>query len=214
MRRIEGAEDVARGVAALVAADPRLAPLAERVGTVPLRRDVPGFAGLARIVVGQMISRESAEAIWKRLVAHTDPPTAAAFLHLGSSAHRAIGLSGAKERTLVHLAATVESGALDLAGLCALPGERAIAELTELPGIGRWTAEVYLLFCAGHPDIFPTGDVALQNAVRYAFALDTRPSAGVLAGIAQAWSPWRGVAARLFWAYYSLEIRRNVLPIV
>ena len=86
--------------------------------------------------------------------------------------------------------------------LTTLGADEAMAQMTAIPGIGPWTAEVYLLFCAGHPDIFPARDVALQSAVGAAFGHDRRPGDKLLAAIAADWSPWRGVAARLFWAYY------------
>ena len=91
---------------------------------------------------------------------------------------------------------------LDLAGLCDLDAEAAIGEMTAVPGIGLWTAEVYLLSAAGHPDIFPARDVALQSAVGHALAIEPRPGEKALIKIAESWSPWRGVASRLFWAYY------------
>ena len=93
----------------------------------------------------------------------------------------------------------------------AAPAARA---LTAIKGIGRWTADVYLLFCGGHPDIFPSGDIALQNAVAHALGLAMRPSPQELDRIAAAWSPWRGVSARLFWAYYAREMRREVAPVL
>ena len=112
------------------------------------------------------------------------------------------------------LAVAEIEGRIDLRGLCSLTAAEAIGQLTAIRGIGAWTAEVYLLFCAGHPDVFPAGDVALQNAVAHAFGLDERPGARLLSDIAADWRPWRGVAARLFWAYYAREMRRSVQPVV
>lgn len=89
----------------------------------------------------------------------------------------------------------------------------AIKTLTAIKGLGPWTAEVYLLFCAGHPDIFPAGDVALQSAAAHMLGLDARPQPRELAGLAQHWSPWRGVAARLLWAYYAQVMRRDTTPL-
>ena len=114
------------------------------------------------------------------------------------------GLSRPKLKTLLAAAQPVRK-ALDLHGLCHLPAEQAIATLTVISGIGPWTAEVYLLFAAGHPDIFPSGDIALQNAWQMIFGTDARPSAKELAVLAQIWSPWRGTAARLLWAYYGVK---------
>ncbi len=212
-RRIAGPADLAAGLAALCAADPRLVPVAERAGDLPLRLETPGFAGLARIVVGQMVSRASAEAIWRRLGAHPDGVTAAVCAGLGDDRCRAIGLSRAKEKTLRAIAEAEMEGRIDLVGICGRPAREAIGDLTAIRGVGPWTAEVYLLFCGGHADIFPSGDVALQSAVAHAFALEARPPARHLLQIAADWQPWRGVAARLFWAYYSREMRRSVLPV-
>lgn len=209
-RRIAGPADLAAGVAALCAADFRLLAVARSAGELPLRLDAPGFAGIARIVVGQMVSRASADAIWRRFGEQAGAGTARGFARLSGDACRAIGLSRAKEETLRAIAAAEIEGRIDLAGLCRLPAREAVGQLTAIRGVGPWTAEVYLLFCAGHPDIFPSGDVALQSAVAHAFALDQRPQARLLSQIAAGWRPWRGVAAHLFWAYYSREIRRSV----
>jgi DNA-3-methyladenine glycosylase II len=211
--RIRTIEDIEAGLAALSVIDPRLAEIAERAAPVPLRLRDPGFTGLAHIVVAQMVSRASADAIWRRMEEETGEVTAAAYLGLGPEHCRRIGLSRAKETTLRGLAEAVAGGMIDLEGLCDRPAEEAMGQLTALTGIGRWTAEVYLLFCAGHPDVFPSGDVALQNAVGHAFGLSERPSAKAVEEAALAWSPWRGVAARLFWAYYAKEMRRSVLPL-
>jgi DNA-3-methyladenine glycosylase II len=114
---------------------------------------------------------------------------------------REAGLSRPKQKALLAIAAAVRDG-LDLEGVGALDGDAAMAMLTAVPGIGPWTAEVYLLTAAGHPDIFPSRDVALQASVHHALGLESRPSHKALETLAESWSPWRAVAARLFWAYY------------
>jgi DNA-3-methyladenine glycosylase II len=126
---------------------------------------------------------------------------------------RKSGLSRPKQRTLLAVAEAVCEGTLDLHGLCALDREEALGAMTAITGIGPWTAEVYLMFAAGHPDIFPARDVALQNAVGRAFALEARPGEKRLAEIAESWSPWRAVAARLFWAYYAATKGREGVPV-
>jgi DNA-3-methyladenine glycosylase II len=210
---IETDADVAAGLAALLAADARLGPVAAVAGALPLRRHPPGFAGLARVVVGQQLSTASAAAIWGRLEA-AGGATPAGFLALDDAALRACGLSVAKVRTLRSLAGAAGDGSLDFAELSSLPAEAAHARLVALPGIGPWTVDVYLLFCAGHPDIFPAGDLALQVAVADAFGLDGRPSVKALAALAAPWAPWRAVAARLFWAYYrARRAGRDGVPI-
>lgn len=213
---IESPDDVERGLAALAGLDPRLAAIRALAGPVPLRRMPAGYGGLAAIIVGQMVSRASAQAILARLAAVAGGGSGAiepaAILALTDAECRAIGLSGAKEVALKHAAAAVLQGRLDLARIAGVPAPEAIAAMTAIRGIGPWTAEVYLLFCAGHVDIFPAGDVALRAAIGHAFALAARPGEGETRAIAQGWAPWRGVAARLMWAYYAQVVRREVTP--
>ncbi|MFZ2101278.1 MAG: DNA-3-methyladenine glycosylase [Oricola sp.] len=209
---IETGADIARGLDRLRRIDPRLADVIAQSGAVPLRRSEPGFPSLASIVVSQQVSKQSAEAIWTRLVALIDPFEPAAYLAGGEDAWRAAGLSRPKQRTLVAVCEAVLEGRLDLERLCRIDGGAAMAELTAIKGIGPWTAEVYLLFAAGHPDVFPAGDIALQAAVADAFALSARPSERELRLMAESWAPWRGVAARLFWAFYAARRGRAVAP--
>lgn len=211
--RIRTLDDIETGLAVLCAIDPRLADIVAHARPVPLRLRDPGFAGLAHIVVAQMVSRASADAIWRRMEEEAGAVTAKAFLALSPQQCRRIGLSRAKEETLRGVAEAVSGGTLHPEALCELPPGEAMRQLTALRGIGRWTADVYLLFCAGHPDVFPSGDIALQNALAHAFEMAGRPSAKTVDAMALAWSPWRGVAARVFWAYYANVMRRSVLPL-
>lgn len=206
MQRIDTADDIARGLDALVAIDPRLTAVRIAAGMIPLRRSPPGFSSLASVIVSQQVSRASADAIFGRLCQLIVPLTPEAFLATGEPAMVKAGLSGAKQRALIALCESVVEDRLDLEKVGILPAEQAIGALTAVPGIGPWTAQVYLLVAAGHADIFPAGDVALQAAAARAFAFDSRPDAKKLALLAESWSPWRSVAARLFWAYYR-EIR-------
>jgi DNA-3-methyladenine glycosylase II len=210
---IRNDDDVREGLAELLRLDPRLATIAADAGPLPLRLREPGFEGLAHIIVSQMVSRASAEAIWRRMRPVDDLLTAEIYAALHPEAWRAFGLSRAKAETLTRIAEAAASGALDLSALSGLPPAEALAELTALKGVGPWTAEVYLMFCGGHADVFPSGDVALQNAVAAAFGLAERPSAKALSLRAQTWSPWRSVAARLFWAYYAAKLGRGLLPV-
>ena len=212
MKRIETPDDIAEGLAALVRIDPRLASVVARSGEVPLRLSPPGFASLVSIVVAQQVSRASADAILGRLGGLVAPLDAAGVLAAGDEVFRTAGLSRPKQKTLRALARAVAEDGLDLDRLAALDPDEAMALLTALHGIGPWTAEVYLLFCAGHPDIFPAHDVALQSAVGDAFRIAPRPAAAALCGIAESWAPWRGVAARLFWAYYREMRGRDAAP--
>ena len=206
--------DVAAGLVDLALLDSRLFTVIDKAGPVPLRRLPPGYRGLAGIVVAQMVSRASADAIWRRLEAAAGDITPHHILGLSDEACRAAGLSRAKAETLRRAAEAVDRGDLDLDAVCRMEAEAAARRLTAIKGIGRWTADVYLLFCAGHPDIFPSGDIALQNAVAHAFGLAVRPSPQELDRIAEGWSPWRGVSARLFWAYYAREMRREAVPVL
>ncbi|WP_312930892.1 DNA-3-methyladenine glycosylase family protein [Agrobacterium cavarae] len=212
MKIIQSTADIDEGVSALRLIDPRLEPVIERAGEIPLRLSEAGFAGLAHIIVSQMVSRASADAIWRRMVAGTEIMTAERFLAVDEAILSGFGLSNAKRTTLLSLASAVTAGELDLIELSHMEPTVAMQRLTALKGIGPWTAEVYLMFCGGHADIFPAGDVALQAAMMHAFALDVRPSRNEIAERARFWSPWQSVAARIFWAYYASITRRDALP--
>lgn len=177
-----------------------------------MRLDRPGFASLVSIVVSQQVSRASADAIMGRLVSLVAPLEASGVLSGGLDVLRSAGLSRPKQKTVLALAEAVVSGEVDLDHMTRIGADEAMARLISLHGIGPWTAEVYLLFCAGHPDIFPAHDVALQSAVGHAFRIEPRPSAKALYALAESWAPWRGVAARLFWAYYRQMRGRDALP--
>ncbi len=213
MHIIRDEEDIRQGLEALVEIDPRLRQIVSEAGPLPLRLVEPGFAGLAHVVVSQSVSRASAEAIWARMCASGEPLTAEAYLAFHPDAWRGFGLSRGKAETLSRIAGAVADGSLDLRSLGQrAPGE-ALSSLTAIKGIGPWTAEVYLMFSAGHADVFPAGDVALQAAVAMAFNMEMRPQAKALAAFAGVWAPWRSVAARLFWAYYAVQVKRDILPV-
>ncbi|PCI05931.1 MAG: DNA-3-methyladenine glycosidase [Hyphomicrobiales bacterium] len=204
MKSIRNRADIEEGLEYLGKCDPLLLPIIEAVEEVPLRLSEPGFKGLASIIVSQQVSKASAAAIFGRLCEQVSPFTAENYLAIGEEGWRIVGLSRPKQRTFVIVCNAIVEGQLNLTSLCELPVETAMEQLTALKGIGPWTAEVYLLFCAGHRDIFPAGDLALQEAVRAAFDMSERPTDKKLRTITQKWSPWQGVAARLFWAYYAV----------
>jgi DNA-3-methyladenine glycosylase II len=193
----------------LVRVDPRLRAILATAGRPPLRRRADGFAGIASIVVAQQLSTASANAIWGRLTTALDPLDDAAVLCARPARLRRIGLSDAKVRTLKAIARAVRNGDLDLRALIDLPADEAHGQLTAIHGIGPWTADIYLLFCLGHADAWPAGDLALAEAVRLAFALKSRPSAKEMGPIAEPWRPWRGVAACLLWTYYRAQKQRS-----
>lgn len=200
-------------LAALIAADPALVAVAGRAGPFAPRRLAPGFAGLAWVVTGQQISTAAGRAIFSRMEAELGEVTAEAFLAAGDDALRRAGQSAGKVRTLRGVAAAIAAGEMDLDRLAALDAEAAVAALVTLKGIGRWTAEVYLLFAHAHPDVFPAGDLALQEAARLAFDLAARPADRDLRAIAERWRPHRGLAAHLLWAYYRAIKARSVAPV-
>src|SRR5947207_2878065 len=204
--------DLERAIAALVAADPRWAPVLERGGKPPLRRREGGFAGLAQIIVSQQVSVASAAAIHGRLVAIADPFDHASVLRARRDRLVRVGLSGAKIKTLKAIAKAVDSGEIDLKSLADMPADDAHKALVALHGIGPWTADIYLLSCIGHADAWPAGDLALQEAARIAFNLHKRPTTKEMGPLAEAWRPYRAVAARLLWTYYrAMKNREGVL---
>lgn len=206
--------DLDAGLDELLTIDPRLVPIAGTCGPLPLRLSEPGFAGLANIIVSQMVSRASADAIWRRIVAATgEAVTPEAYLALDPAVIATLGLSRAKAETLHAVAGAVASGELDLGKIAALEASNAIAKLSSYRGIGLWTAEVYLMFCGGHPDVFPVGDVALRVAVGDVFGYVERPDFKEVKRVAEVWQPWRSVAARLFWAHYALRTGRQAIPV-
>jgi len=213
MRRIDSTDDIAEGLLALGRSDVRLARVIELAGPVPLRRKPPGYAALAEIILSQMVSKASASALWRKLEATAGEISPEAILAISPEDLREAGLSRAKAETLCRVGEAVLAGDLDLEHLCNLEARAAIRAMTAIKGVGPWTAEVYLLFCAGHPDVFPAGDVALQSAAGHALGMEARPSQRDLAILSEGWSPWRGVAARLFWAYYAAVMRRDATPV-
>jgi DNA-3-methyladenine glycosylase II len=212
-RRIATEADIAAGLGALVAADPRLAEVAAVAGTLPLRRRPGGFAGIAGIVVSQQLSTASAGAIWGRLAAAYDPFTPKALIRARADRLARLGLSAPKIRAIKEIARAIAGGALDCEALPDMPADAAHQALCAIHGIGPWTADIYLLFCLGHPDAWPAGDLALQEAARIAFGLPARPNAKQIIALAEPWRPWRGVAARLLWAYYRAVKQRDAVPV-
>jgi DNA-3-methyladenine glycosylase II len=204
--------DLDDAIRALVKQDPRLKPVLERTGMPALRQREPGCAGRAAIVTGQQLSTVSAAAIWGRLSAAFDP-----FHHDSLRKARAgrlgrLGLSAAKIKTLKNIARELAAERLNLDMLAEEDADVAHATLTRLHGIGPWTADVYLLFCLGHGDAWPAGDIAIQEAIKVGLGLKTRPTPKQMAALGEPWRPLRGAAAHLWWAYYKvLKARDGVI---
>ncbi len=178
-------------------------------GHPPLRRRAGGFQGLVRIVNGQQLSVASATAIYARIEATLQPLTAEAMLAASDETLRGCGLSRPKIKTLRAISVAVMDGLL-LEALDTVTAAEAIAQLTAVSGIGPWTADIYLMFCVGHADVFAPGDLALQVAAQMLMGLPLRPTAREMATIAERWRPHRAVAARLLWAYYAAAKKQGL----
>ena len=203
-RLIETEDDVEAGRLILVGLEPRFGAVP---GPLPLRRRADGFAALVQAIVGQQVSTASAAAIWTRLeeagLVAADAARSATDEDL-----RGCGLSRPKVRYVRALA----EAKLDYAALRDAPTEEVVATLVAVPGIGRWTAEIYAKFALGHADVFAAGDLALQEGAKLLFELPDRPSEREMRAMAEAWAPVRAIAARALWAYYHVEsIREGAL---
>jgi DNA-3-methyladenine glycosylase II len=204
--------DLDDAIDALVKQDPRLRPIVDRTGLPALRQRQPGFEGLAAIVCGQQLSTASASAIWGRLSAAFAPFHHEAIRRARADRLGQLGLSAAKIATLKLLAREIAAGRLNLDVLAEENADAAHAALVRHRGIGPWTADVYLLFCLGHGDAWPVGDVALQEAVKIGLGLMMRPTPKQMAPLAEPWRPLRGAAAHLWWAYYKvIKTREGVI---
>ena len=192
-------EIIAQARAELAARDPVLARIDAGIAPFAWRSHPAGFATLVQMVMGQQVSTASADAIWRKLEAGVGGEvTPAAILARDEETLRTFGLS--RQKALY--AREIAAADVDFASLSVIPEEEAEAVLTAIKGVGRWTAELYLLMSEGRADAFPAGDLALQEAIRAAEGSPLRPNERALRARAETWRPWRGVAAHLLWAYY------------
>ena len=213
MRIIATEADSRAGVKALRRKCPTMRHVHDTAGDPPLRRRPAGFEGLARVIVGQQLSIASAAAIWERTAAACRPFEPATLLRLTDKTLAGAGLSRPKIRTLRAIAAACADG-LDLAALEAASDEEVHTALTAVVGIGPWTADIYIMFCLGRADGWAPGDLALQIAAQRALTLAERPGKDEMMELAERWRPWRGVAARLLWAYYAaLRAKSTAVPV-
>jgi DNA-3-methyladenine glycosylase II len=201
--------DLEDAIHALLRQDPRLKPVFELTGMPALRRREPGFAGLAHIVTGQQLSTASASAIWARVSAAFDPFDPEKLRKARADRLGRLGLSAAKIKTLKSIARELAAERLNLDVLANEDADVAHNTLTALHGIGPWTADVYLLFCLGHGDAWPAGDLAVQEAIKIGLGLKTRPTPKEMAPLAEPWRPLRGAAAHLWWSYYRVLKKRE-----
>lgn len=195
--RIRAPADLDAGAAHLMRVCPVWARELPALLPLPLRLRADGFAAICDAVVSQQISTQAASAIAARMDA-AGLAGEAAIAAADEDALRAAGLSRPKARYLRAIALA----RIDWAGLRDLPDDQVIARLTALPGVGRWTADIYLKFALGRADAFASGDLALAEAARALYRLPERPAPAALNALAEPWRPWRSVAARALWAYY------------
>ncbi|MDA5556066.1 DNA-3-methyladenine glycosylase family protein [Shimia sp. MMG029] len=195
---------VAEGAAWLAAQDVRFERALALTGDLPLRLRPDGFDQLLSAIVSQQVSVASAAAIWGRMQ-EAQLVTPEAVMAASEEDLKAVGLSRQKMR---YARALAEEG-IDFDALREVPNEVVFKTLTKVSGIGIWTAEIYAMFSLGRADVFAPGDLALQESARMLFDLPDRPKERALREMAEAWSPWRSVAARLLWAYYRVDKGRE-----
>ncbi|MAQ84679.1 MAG: 3-methyladenine DNA glycosylase [Maritimibacter sp.] len=203
-RIIETPDCVAEGAEYLARIEPRFAAALEQTGPLPLRRKKDGFEPLLSAIVSQQVSVAAANAIWRRLrdAKLTGPRK---ILWATDDELRACGLS----RQKIRYARALAEARINFKDLRGVPDEDVVARLVEVPGVGRWTAEIYAMFSLGRADVFAPADLALQESARILFETDARPTEKQLRQMAEPWAPWRAVAARLLWAYYHVAKDRE-----
>lgn len=203
-RIIETLDDVEEGAEYLAGICPRMAHARSLTGPLPLRRKPEGFAQLLSAIVSQQVSTASAAAIWGRMeeAGLTAPK---AVLAASDDDLRAVGLSRQKMR----YARALSDKGINYNTLRGEADADVVATLVDVPGIGTWTAEIYAMFSLGRADVFAHGDLALQEAAKVLYDLETRPKERQMRQMAEAWSPWRSVAARILWAYYRVDKQRE-----
>lgn len=211
--RIKNESDIDFALEKLKELDPALIPIINSVDHVPLRLSKDGVEGLTKIVTSQLISRAAADAIWLRIETGLGEINEATILSQSEDELMALGLSRAKAKTFRTIAQASASNAISFVELSRLPADKALKELMSLKGIGRWSAEVYLMFCCGHYDFFPAGDIALRSAAGEIFYQGERPDEKEIRALSQRWSPYKSVAARLLWSYYAHMKNRETLPL-
>jgi DNA-3-methyladenine glycosylase II len=199
------------GVAALVRRDPMFAEIVRVAGVPRFRRRPPGFPTLLYIILEQQVSTAAAAAMFGRLQAAAPALAPETFQGLDDAALRSCGFSRQKMRYARDLAEAIRAGRFDPGRLHSLDDDAAMAELTRLNGFGRWSAEVYLLFALGRPDIWPAEDLGLRVAVQERTRRAARPTGAELRALAEPWRPWRSAAACLLWQSY-LHARRRDAP--
>ena len=203
-RAIQSQECINEGASFLANIEPRFKSALEVTGELPLRLSPEGFERLLGAIISQQVSVAAANSIWKRLVkANLNGPRK--IMRADDAQLRAVGLS----RQKVRYARALAESKINFRSLRSMSSEEVINTLTQISGIGVWTAEIYTMFSLARADVFAAGDLALQESARLLFELRERPSEREIRQMAEKWSPWRAVAARLLWAYYSYSKKRE-----
>ena len=203
-RAIQSQECINEGASFLAIIEPRFKSALEVTGELPLRLSPEGFERLLGAIISQQVSVAAANSIWKRLVkANLNGPRK--IMRADDAQLRAVGLS----RQKVRYARALAESKINFRSLRSMSSEEVINTLTQVSGIGVWTAEIYTMFSLARADVFAAGDLALQESARLLFELSERPSEREIRKMAEKWSPWRAVAARLLWAYYSYSKKRE-----
>lgn len=195
-------DETVAGITHLCAIDSVLAGIIERVGECGLRPDRDPFTALARAIVGQQVSIHAAAAIWSRFVLASGADgevTPGSVAAADVDTIRAAGLSGAKVRYVRDLADKFLDGAIDSAGFESMDDDAIVEHLTQVKGVGRWTAEMFLIFSLGRPDVLPVDDLGLLTAVKRAYSLETRPAGTSVRERGEVWRPWRSLATWYLW---------------
>lgn len=190
------------GLVALLDICPDMRRIAEVCGRPRSRRRAPGFATLIRIIVDQQVSVHAGRAIWARLEGTLGEVSPDTVRVAGEDGLRACGLSSPKARYALGIAEAVGAGEVNFRGLARKSDDDVRAELMRLKGIGRWTADIYLMFAMGRPDVMPSGDIALQSAAGRLLGIEPRPDPETLDAIAVRWAPYRSIAAIMLWHAY------------
>ena len=203
-RAIQSQKCINEGASFLANIEPRFKSALEVTGELPLRLSPEGFERLLGAIISQQVSVAAANSIWKRLVkANLNGPRK--IMRADDAQLRAVGLS----RQKVRYARALAESKINFRSLRSMSSEEVINTLTQVSGIGVWTAEIYTMFSLARADVFAAGDLALQESARLLFELRERPSEREIRQMAEKWSPWRAVAARLLWSYYSYSKKRE-----
>ena len=203
-RIITSQECISEGLVALNKLEPKFRQAINAIDEIPLRRTSGGFDRLLSTIVSQQLSVAAADAIWKKIeLAGLNQINK--IKKVSDQDLRQVGLSKQKVRYVRSLA----NAKINYDALKAMPTSEVVSELTQVSGVGNWTAEIYAMFSLGRADVFAPGDLALQEATRLLFNLPERPSEKELRDMAKEWSPWQAVAARLLWSYYNYQKKRE-----